>query len=152
MLIGLISDTHDLLRPAALELLEGVDHIMHTGDVCNPDLLAELRKVAPLNVVRGNCDHGDWAEEIPVSDTFELDGIFIHARHILANLDLDPAAAGINLVLFGHTHDPHQEERRGVTYFNPGSAGPRRFSLPISMALMRTHNGAFEIEFKTIED
>ncbi len=138
--VGLVSDTHDLLRPEVVEELAGVDRILHMGDVCNTDILAALREIAPVDAVRGNCDHGAWARALPGSDTWEVGGIRVHARHDLSNLDLEPGAAGIQLVLFGHTHQPHHEERRGVLYVNPGSAGPRRFSLPISVGHLEIHD------------
>ena len=138
--IGLVSDTHDLLRPEVVEELAGADRILHMGDVCNPEILASLREIAPLDAVRGNCDHGEWAGALPVSDTWEIGGILVHARHDLSALDLDPGAAGIQLVLSGHTHQPHYEEIRGVLFVNPGSAGPRRFTLPISVGHLEIQN------------
>ena len=151
MRIGLISDTHDLLRPEACDRLQGVDHIVHGGDVCQPQILDALREIAPLTVVRGNCDHGSWAEAIPWSDTFELGGVFLHARHIREDLDLDPAAAGISVVIHGHSHRPRIEELRGVLYVNPGSAGPRRFRLPISLALLEIDRGRPHVELVDLE-
>ena len=151
MLIGIISDTHDLLRPTAVEALAGVDEIIHVGDFCGPEILERLRKIAPVRAVRGNCDHGEWAEALPMSDTFELDGALLHAVHNLQQLDLDPAAAKISLVLYGHTHQLNREERNGVVYFNPGSAGPRRFDYPVTIAHLRIDGGAIELEPISLE-
>ncbi len=150
MLVGIISDTHDLLRPEAENTLRGVERIIHCGDVCNATVLESLRGIAPVCAVRGNCDHGPWTEKIPIQDTWQLDGLLIHAVHDLATLDLDPAAAGISLVLSGHTHDPSHEQRHGVTYFNPGSAGPRRFRFPVSLALLRIEGGEMDLELITL--
>lgn len=142
MRVGLISDTHDLLREEAVAALDGVDRIVHCGDVCRPEILTELGAVAPLDVVRGNCDYGDWTQDVPWSDTLELDGVLVYVRHIVTDIDLDPAAATISLVLFGHTHQPALEVRDGVTYFNPGSAGPRRFDYPVTIGMLRTGDDA----------
>jgi len=131
--IGVISDTHGLLRPEALAALKGSDHIIHAGDVGDPAILDRLREIAPVTVVRGNVDHGSWAEAIPKTDLLEVDGISIYVVHILETLDLKPEAAGISAVIYGHSHVPKQETKNGVLYFNPGSAGPRRFSLPVTL-------------------
>lgn len=132
--VGLISDTHGLLRPEALAALAGVDALIHAGDVGRAELLAPLRRVAPLTVVRGNVDRGAWAEALPQTAELALDGHWIHVRHIVDELDLDPAAAGFAAVVYGHSHRPAIERRDGVLFVNPGSAGPRRFSLPVSVA------------------
>ncbi|MCA8960430.1 MAG: metallophosphoesterase family protein [Planctomycetes bacterium] len=150
MRIGIISDTHDLLRPTAVEALGGVDRIVHVGDVCNGSILEELRQIAPLHCVLGNCDHGDWTTEWPISDTIEFEGIWVHARHIREQVDLDPATAGIAIVLSGHTHRPSRDVVDGVTYFNPGSAGPRRFSLPISLGMLEVQGETFELRWTTL--
>jgi uncharacterized protein len=133
MRIGVISDTHGLLRPEAVAALRGSDYIIHAGDIGDPALLAKLSEIAPVTAVRGNCDHGDWAEKIPESNIVEVGGFTIYVLHILEKLDLKPAAAGFAAVVCGHSHIPKQEVRNGVVYFNPGSAGPRRFSLPITV-------------------
>src|SRR5437868_5506416 len=127
MLVGVISDTHGLLRPEAVAALRGSDHILHAGDVGGPEVLAALRVLAPLTVVRGNNDRGPWAEALPHDTLIELAGASIYLLHDRAELDLDPRAAGIAAVVCGHSHKPLQEERAGVLHFNPGSAGPRRF-------------------------
>jgi putative phosphoesterase len=148
--VGLISDTHDLVRPEALEALAGVERILHAGDVCRPDVLDRLARLAPVSVVRGNCDYGDWAGPVPLSDTWEIDGLLIHAIHDLAMLDIDPAAAGVSVVLSGHSHSPLVERRRGILYVNPGSAGPRRFRLPVSLGKLYIDNGTPRIELITL--
>ena len=132
-IIGVISDTHGLLRPEALAALEGSDHIIHAGDVCDPAILDRLREIAPVTAVRGNVDHGMYAENLPETELVEIEGVTIYVLHILEKLDLNPEAAGIQAVIYGHSHVPRQETRNGVLYFNPGSAGPRRFNLPITV-------------------
>ena len=132
MRVGLISDTHGLLRPEVLDFLRGSDHIVHGGDVCDPGVLAGLRALAPLTAVRGNNDRGAWAEALRESELVRLDEVLVYAIHDLAEIDIEPRAAGVRAVVSGHSHRPSVEERDGVLYVNPGSAGPRRFRLPIS--------------------
>jgi putative phosphoesterase len=132
--IGLISDTHGLLRPEALDFLAGCDHIVHGGDIGNAGILDRLAELAPLTVVRGNNDREAWAREIPITAALELGGITLYAIHDVKELDIDPAARGVRVVVSGHSHRPASSERGGVLYINPGSAGRRRFSLPISAA------------------
>ena len=132
MRVGLISDTHGLLRPEVLAFLAGSDHIVHGGDVCDPQVLEALRAVAPVTAVRGNNDRGAWAAALRESELVRLDGVFLYAIHDLAEIDIEPRAAGVRVVVSGHSHRPSVEERDGVLYVNPGSAGPRRFRLPIS--------------------
>lgn len=132
--IGLISDTHGLLRPEALDFLAGCDHIVHGGDIGNPGILERLAELAPLTVVRGNNDREDWAAEIPETASLRFGPVSLYAIHDLKALDIDPAAAGVRVVVSGHSHRPACVERAGVLYLNPGSAGRRRFSLPISCA------------------
>jgi putative phosphoesterase len=131
--IGIISDTHGLLRPQARSFLLGSDHIIHAGDICDPAILEELNVLAPLTAVRGNNDRGAWAHNLPEVAVVKLDQVAICVIHDLNELDLDPGTAGIRVVVSGHSHKPSAEERDGVLYFNPGSAGPRRFKLPISV-------------------
>ncbi|PYX40101.1 MAG: metallophosphoesterase [Acidobacteria bacterium] len=131
--LGVISDTHGLLRPEAIAALRGCVHILHAGDVGSAAVLEELRKIAPVTVVRGNVDSGAWAQEIPPSEVVEFEGVSIYMLHILAELDLKPEAAGFAAVLYGHSHKPASEVRNGVLFFNPGSAGPRRFKLPVTV-------------------
>ena len=133
MLIGVISDTHGLLRPEALAALRGSDHIIHAGDIGDPTILDQLAEIAPVTAVRGNVDRESWAKSIPETDVLEIDGISIYVLHILDNLDLKPAPAGIRAVVYGHSHVPKQEMKDRVLYFNPGSAGARRFKLPVTV-------------------
>ena len=130
--IGLISDTHGLLRPEVLDFLRGSDHILHTGDICDEQVLADLAAIAPLTAVRGNNDRGAWAGRLPHSLTVQFEQVRIHLVHDLAELTIAPAAEGVQAVVSGHSHKPKVEERGGVLYVNPGSAGPRRFTLPIA--------------------
>jgi hypothetical protein len=132
--IGLISDTHGLLRPEAVSFLRGADHIIHGGDIGRADVLAQLSALGPLTAVRGNNDKGPWAETLPESEFVRIADIVAYVLHDIAQLDLDPYAAGVHLVVSGHSHKPSAERRDGVLFVNPGSAGPRRFKLPISVA------------------
>ena len=138
--VGVISDTHGLLRPEALETLEGVDLIVHAGDIGSPQILDALGELAPVRAVRGNVDRGAWADALSAAEIVELEGIPLYVLHDLGQLDLDPAAAGFRAVIYGHSHDPRAAEKQGVIYLNPGSAGPRRFRLPISIARMVLSN------------
>jgi hypothetical protein len=133
ILIGVISDTHGLLRPEALEALRGSEQIIHAGDVGLPEILEQLREIAPVTAVRGNIDKAAWARKLPETEVLQFGGVSLYVLHDLAKLDLKPAAAGFKAVIYGHSHVPKQEQREGVLYFNPGSAGPRRFKLPISV-------------------
>ena len=130
--IGLVSDTHGLLRPEVAAFLQGCDHIVHGGDICDRSIVTALEALAPVTAVRGNNDHGAWAETLRESELVAFGEIVIYALHDLAQIDIDPAAAGVRVVVSGHSHRPLIEEREGVLFVNPGSAGPRRFSLPIS--------------------
>ena len=130
--IGLISDTHGLLRPEAVVFLRGCDHIIHGGDIGSADILTELAKLAPTTAVRGNNDRDTWAESLRETERIQFGEVGIYAIHDLAQLDIEPAAAGIRVVISGHSHKPRVEERDGVLFVNPGSAGWRRFKLPIS--------------------
>lgn len=140
ILIGVISDTHGLLRPEATEALRGSNHIIHTGDVGAPEILEKLSTIAPVTAIRGNIDKGDWARDLPETKVIELGGVLIYVLHDLHQLDLKPKAAGFAVVISGHSHIPKQETRDGVLYFNPGSAGPRRFKLPISIGKLIVEN------------
>jgi len=144
--IGLVSDTHDLLRPEVLEYLRGSDHILHAGDICGDAVLQALAELAPLTAVRGNNDRGTWAQRLPEAQTVEIAGVAIHLVHDLQDLVL-PAQARV--VVSGHSHQPKVEERDGVLYVNPGSAGPRRFRLPISAAELRIENGKVTAQLTT---
>jgi uncharacterized protein len=131
--VGVISDTHGLLRPEALDALRGSDLIIHAGDVGDPDILRSLETIAPVKAIRGNVDRERWARKLPATEIVKVDGLSIYVLHDLQELDLKPEAAGFVAVVSGHSHVPKHEIRDGVLYFNPGSAGPRRFKLPISM-------------------
>ena len=137
MRIGLISDTHGLLRPEAIERLRGCDRILHGGDIGPPTILERLAAVAPVSAVRGNNDRDPWAQAVPERCRLELGGLAIYALHDLKQLDIDPCAEGVAVVVAGHSHRPSIETRDGVLYVNPGSAGPRRFSLPVTIAELR---------------
>ena len=132
-IVGVISDTHGLLRPEALAALQGSDYIIHAGDIDDPAILKKLAEIAPVTAVRGNVDRGAWAKKIPETNVLEIDGLDIYVLHDLNQLDLRPEAAGFAAVISGHSHVPKQEMKNGVLYFNPGSAGPRRFKLPVSV-------------------
>ena len=142
ILIGVISDTHGLLRPEAIEALRGSEHIIHAGDVGSPEILEKLSRIAPVIAVRGNIDKEAWSRRIPETQVLEVGGVSIYVLHDLAQLDLKPKAAGFSVVVSGHTHVPKQETRDGVLYFNPGSAGPRRFKLPVSLGRLVLEAGS----------
>jgi len=131
--VGLISDTHGLLRPEALAFLEGSDHIVHGGDICDASVLEALSALAPVTAVRGNNDDGSWASRLRETELFQVGEIFIYAIHDLAHLEMAPSAAGVQVVVSRHSHKPSVERRDGILYVNPGSAGPRRFKLPVSI-------------------
>jgi len=132
--VGLISDTHGLMRPEALAALADSEHIVHAGDIGSAAILSTLAIIAPVTAVRGNNDHGDWAQALPETATLRIGGLVLHVLHDLSALAIDPAAQGIAVVVSGHSHHPRIERRGGVLYVNPGSAGPRRFKLPIAVA------------------
>ena len=136
-LIGVVSDTHGLLRPEALRRLRGVDRIVHAGDIGTPAVLAALEVLAPVTAVRGNNDRGAWATALPETATFEVGRVRCHVLHDVKTLDVDPGAAAIRVVIAGHSHRPALAERAGVLFLNPGSIGPRRFTLPVTLALLR---------------
>jgi putative phosphoesterase len=141
MLIGVISDTHGLLRPEAIAALRGSGHIIHAGDVGSPEILEKLAAIAPVTAVRGNIDKAAWSRKLAETAVLELDGVCIYVLHDLAQLDLKPKAAGFAAVISGHSHVPKQETRDGVLYFNPGSAGPRRFKLPVTVGKLILGDG-----------
>jgi uncharacterized protein len=141
MKIGVISDTHGLLRPEALDAMRGSDHIIHAGDIGNPEILIKLETIAPVTAVRGNVDREKWARKIPETDVLEVAGVSIYVLHDLQQLDLKPEAAGFGAVISGHSHIPRQETKNDVLYFNPGSAGPRRLRLPISVGRLDVERG-----------
>ena len=133
MLVGVISDTHGLLRPEAIAALRGSLHIIHAGDIGAPEIIPALEEIAPVSAIRGNVDREPWAKKFPETDVVELAGVHIYVIHDLKALDLNPRAAGFTAVISGHSHQPRQEIKDGVLYFNPGSAGPRRFRLPVTV-------------------
>ncbi|GLX15741.1 phosphoesterase [Pseudomonas straminea] len=151
MKIGLIADTHGLLRPQALAALEGVDHLIHAGDIGGPQILAELERIAPLSVVRGNNDGDAWADGIPEHLTLRFGAISLYVLHDLKQLAIDPKAEGIDVVIAGHSHKPLHDVRDGVLYLNPGSAGPQRFKLPIGVALLHIDEDGVRAELITLE-
>ena len=152
ILIGVISDTHALLRPEAVEALRGSKHIIHAGDVGNPEILDRLAEIAPLTAIRGNIDEGAWARKLPETEIVEIAGIWIYVLHDLSQLDLKPEAAGFRVVISGHSHVPKQEVRNEVLYFNPGSAGPRRFKLPICVGKLTVEDKDVRTEIIEIAD
>ena len=137
MVVGVISDTHGLLRPEAVAVLAGVDHILHAGDVGDAAILDRLRAIAPLTAIRGNIDVAGACAGLPATEAVELGGSLFYLVHAIEDLDIEPRAAGVAAVLYGHSHQPAWEERNGVLYLNPGSAGPRRFNLPVTLAKVR---------------
>lgn len=141
MRVGVISDTHGLLRPEVLQHLQGVAHILHAGDVGDPAILTRLAALAPVTAIRGNIDRSGPCAQLSATDVVELGGHWVYLVHDLHDLDLRPEAAGISVVLSGHSHKPGQHTKNGVLYLNPGSVGPRRFSLPVSMAIFRLSPG-----------
>ncbi len=141
MRIGVISDTHGLLRPEAIAALQDVDRILHAGDVGDPGILDRLCEIAPVTAVRGNVDRGPWAALLPETELVEVEGVAIYVLHDLAQLDLKPESAGIRVVIYGHSHRPKIEDKNGVLFFNPGSAGPRRFHLPVSIGILEISDG-----------
>lgn len=144
--IGLIADTHGLLRPQALNALSGSDLIIHAGDIGDGGILESLRSIAPVVAVRGNNDHGAWADDLPEVARTRVAGIEILTVHAIADLRLDPAGSAVRIVVHGHSHRPEQDERDGVLYVNPGSAGPRRFRLPVSVARLRLVASRIDVE------
>jgi putative phosphoesterase len=151
IVVGVISDTHGPIRPQALDALRRADLLIHAGDIGDPEVLENLRALAPLTVVRGNIDHDAWATRIPPTEVVEVDGRSIYVLHDLSQLDLDPVAAGFAAVVSGHSHQPSIQRREGVLYLNPGSAGPRRFKLPITVARIKVTHGDLRAEIVELE-
>jgi uncharacterized protein len=151
VIIGIISDTHGLLRPEALDALRGSDCIIHAGDIGDPRILETLAAIAPVTAVRGNVDHGGWAQKIPATNVLDVDGISIYLLHSLQELDLNPEAAKFAAVIYGHSHAAKQETKKGVLYFNPGSAGPRRFKLPVSVGRLKIKDGEIDAKIVVLE-
>jgi uncharacterized protein len=151
LLVGVISDTHGLLRPQALAALRGSDMIIHAGDIGDPAIIDQLGAIAPAFAVRGNIDKGDWAAGFPQTQTVAAGELVFYVLHAIAELDVDPAAAGFAAVVYGHSHRPAIETRGGVLYLNPGSAGPRRFDLPISIARVSVSGREVRPELVTLQ-
>lgn len=149
--IGLISDTHGLVRPEARIALAGVDRIIHAGDICTSEVLDELRKIAPVLAVRGNNDRGAWAAALCERETVNIDGVRIYVVHDIAELDIDLRTEGIKVVVSGHSHRPLVKMESGVLFVNPGSAGPRRFKLPISLGFLEIEDGRVKARLQTLE-
>ncbi len=150
--IGVISDTHGLLRPEAVDALDGVERIIHGGDVGGEDILDELSAIAPVTVVRGNTDYQAWAARLPMTELLEVGGRSIYVVHDIADLRVDPVAAGVDVVIYGHSHQPIWDRRSdGVWQLNPGSAGPRRFSLPVTVARLQVSTKCIHGEIKYLE-
>ncbi len=145
-LVGIISDTHGLLRSEALAALRGCHLIVHAGDIGTLEVLKGLGKIAPVVAIRGNNDKGAWASTLPETEVVEADGVYLYILHNVNDLDLDPAAAGFQAVISGHSHRPSIEDRKGVLFVNPGSAGPRRFQLPVAVARLRVSRAQVEAE------
>jgi len=150
VVIGVISDTHGLLRPEAVAALRGAEQIIHAGDIGAPEVLSALEEIAPVTAVRGNNDRGPWAARVPATALLEAEGVSIYVVHDVHELDLDPAAAGVAVVVAGHSHQPSEDVRDGVLFFNPGSAGPRRFRLPICVGRLHIDGKAARAELITL--
>jgi uncharacterized protein len=146
VIIGVISDTHGLLRPEALAALRGSDYIIHAGDIGDHTILKALAEIAPVTAIRGNIDRDAWAQKIPATNVLEVSGVSFYILHNLTELDLKPEAAGFQVLVSGHTHKAKSETRNGVLYFNPGSAGPRRFRLPVTVGKLQIKDGKVSAE------
>jgi hypothetical protein len=149
--IGLISDTHGLLRDEAVAALDGCHHILHAGDIDTPEVLARLRRLAPVTAVRGNNDRGSWAKSIPAYEVVEFGAVSVYVRHDQSELDIDLAGACFRVMVFGHSHKPAVERREGILFVNPGSAGPRRFKLPISVGFLEISGATVSASLQELE-
>jgi putative phosphoesterase len=149
--VGLISDTHGLLRPEAVRALQGSELIVHAGDIGKAAILTALRAVAPVTAVRGNIDQGAWAQRLPKTETLEIDQVGVYVLHDVNELDVVPEAAGFNVIVSGHSHHPSIQERNGVIFVNPGSAGPRRFNSPLSVARLYVRGKTVEVELVALD-
>jgi putative phosphoesterase len=150
LIVGVISDTHGLLRPEAIEALAGADHILHAGDVGDPGILDRLRAIAPLTAIRGNVDVSGICSTLPATEAVELGGKLFYLVHSLRDLDIDATVAGVSVVVSGHSHRADVQERAGVLYLNPGSAGPRRFDLPVTIATVTLADGTVRAQIVTL--
>lgn len=149
--VGVLSDTHGLLRPEALDALKGSDLIMHAGDIGSEAIIPALEKIAPVKAIRGNVDNGAWARRFPLTEALELAGVALYSYHGHLELELDPAAGGFDVVIQGHSHKPFIKTEKDVLYLNPGSAGRKRFSLPVSLAKLTLRDGQAEAELIYLE-
>jgi len=145
-IIGVISDTHGLLRPEVIECLSKSNLIMHVGDIGKESVLKDLKKIAPVIAVKGNCDQEGWGKELPMTEMVEVGGKHIYIIHDIKQLDIDPEAVGLSLVIFGHSHKPSIERKQNIYYLNPGSCGPRRFKLPVSFAVIKIEGKEIQME------
>jgi uncharacterized protein len=150
-LVGLISDTHGLLRPEAIRALRDSELIIHAGDIGNGEVLSVLRTLAPVTAVRGNIDQGDWARRLPRTEAIEIEQVGVYVIHDIQKIDVVPETAGFKVVVSGHSHQPSLLERNGVLYVNPGSAGPRRFKLPVSIALLYVQDHSAQVSLVALE-
>jgi putative phosphoesterase len=150
-ILGLISDTHGLLREEAVRALRGSDLILHAGDVGAPEILDTLKTIAPVVAVRGNVDTDKWGQTLPMTEIIQVDSVMIYMLHIVQDLDVNPAAAGVHIVVSGHSHKPGRTEKDGVLYINPGSAGPRRFYQPVTVARLDLEVRPWKVEFIDLE-
>jgi putative phosphoesterase len=148
--IGVISDTHGIIRPEALKALQGLEHIIHAGDIGSPCVIDELRRLAQVTAVRGNIDNGEWARELSDTAVVKMGEATLYVIHNILNLDLDPRSADFSAVIFGHSHSPSQEEHNGVLFFNPGSAGPQRLSLPVAIGHLTVSGRKVSAEIITL--
>mgnify|MGYP000900384061 FL=1 len=151
MMIGVISDTHSKISKQALKALQGSSFIFHAGDVGNPEVIQSLEEIAPVYPVRGNTDRGMWAQSLPMTQMVEIEGKLFHVLHDIGGLNIDPKSAGVDAVIYGHTHVPKEERQKGVLYFNPGSAGPKRFRLPVCVGRIRITEGELATEWIHLE-
>ncbi|MDK2877727.1 MAG: uncharacterized protein PWR06_443 [Thermoanaerobacteraceae bacterium] len=149
---GVISDTHGFLRPEILEAFKGCDHIVHAGDIGDPHIIDDLSKIAPVTAVRGNCDRDGWAYKIPRTEAIKIGEVYLYVLHDINQLDINVKAAGFDVVICGHSHKPLLEKHDGVIYLNPGSAGPKRFTLPIGAAKLKIEGKSIDVEFIKLSD
>lgn len=152
MLVAVLSDTHGLLRPEVLPAIAGADHILHAGDVGNIEILDQLRTVAPVTAIRGNIDQHGPCAELPATEAVELNGCLIYIVHAINDLDIAPKAAGVKVIVYGHSHQPSIQSHKGILYLNPGSCGPQRFKLPVTLAWLRIEESKLRAEILYLLD
>ena len=149
-IVGVLSDTHGLMRPEVINVLKGSSLIIHAGDIGKPSILEELHAIAPVIAVRGNMDDDSWARRLPKTREVEIGNVVLYVLHDINKLNLNPAKENVSAVIYGHSHSPFKEERNGVLYVNPGSAGPRRFTLPVSVALIFIRGTSIDVQLVTL--